>query len=172
MTARELHTRSADDGGWRETALRQGLILLLVSVLVTAVSWALRPDRLPLRADRQTYELELAAPLVQPADALGLYDEGEVLFADTRSVTEGGVIPGAFPLRPDTLDDDLLAVFDFLEPETPLVLYGDGSLTTTSGVAARLAERGYTDLRILAGGVGAWRGAGGELRPADPEEAP
>jgi rhodanese-related sulfurtransferase len=171
MATPGVHT-AAGDSPWPQ-ALRQGLVLLLVSAAVTAVSWALRGDRLPLRADRQAYELELAAPLVQPDAALLLFDEGEVLFADTRTVAAGDlVIPGAFPLRQDTLDDDLLAVFDFLEPETPLLLYGDGSLLATSAVAARLAERGYTDLRILAGGVGAWRQAGGDVRPADPEAAP
>ena len=157
------------DRGWSRV-LRDGGVLLLATLVVTAVSWAVRGDRLPLRPDPAIYELELAAPLVQPADALVLYDEGEVLFADTRTVPRDGVIiPGAFPLRPDTLDDDLLAVFDFLEPETPLLLYGDGSLAATSGVAARLIERGYADVRILAGGVSGWRKAGGDVRPADPE---
>jgi len=75
-------------------------------------------------------------------------------------------------LRQDTFDDDLLAVFDFVEPETPLLLYGDGGLGVTSSVAARLVERGYTDVRILAGGVGAWQSAGGEVRDGETEDVP
>lgn len=164
------HTLDRDrDRGWSRI-LREAGVLLLATLVVTAVSWSLRSDRLPLRANPAVYELELAAPLVQPAAALALYDEGEVLFADTRTDPgSGAIIPGAFPLRPDTLDDDLLAVFDFLESETPLLLYGDGSLVVTSGVAARLIERGYADVRILAGGMAAWRKAGGEVRLNDAE---
>jgi rhodanese-related sulfurtransferase len=148
-------------------------MLLLAAVAATALSWALRGDRLPLPGDTTVYELELAAPLVQPDEALRLYDEGDVLFADTRAGTVGqSVIPGAFPLRQDSFDDDLLAVFDFVEAETPLLLYGDGSLGVTSSVAARLVERGYTDVRILAGGVAAWRNAGGEVRDGRAEDTP
>ena len=140
---------------------------------LTAALWAVRGDRLPLGADPSVYEIELTVPLVQPADALGLYEEGETLFADTRTVAPGDdVVPGAFPLRQDTFDDDLLEMFDFLEPDTPLLLYGDGSLVGAAGMAERLTERGYTDVRILAGGVRAWRAAGGDVRPAAPEDAP
>ncbi len=152
---------------------RQAGLLLAVTALVTILSWALRPDRLPLMADLTVYDLELAAPLVQPAEALLLYDEGDVLFADTRAATAGtNTIPGAFPLRQDTLDDDLLEVFDFVDLDTPLLLYGDGSLSVTSNVAARLLERGYTDVRILAGGVSAWEQADGDVRAALPEASP
>ena len=159
-------------GAWPEIG-RQALLLLAVAALATAVSWAVRPDRLPLRADLTVYELELAAPLVQPADALLLYDEGDVLFADTRTGAEAGPgIPGSFPLRLPTLDDDLLDVFDFVDLDTPLLLYGDGSLSATSSVAALLMERGYTDVRILAGGMTAWQKAGGAVRTVSPEAAP
>ena len=153
--------------------LREAALLLAVTAVVTCLTWAVRPDRLTLRADLTVYELELAAPLVQPAEALLLYDGGDVLFADTRAATAGsGMIPGAFPLREETLDDDLLEVFDFVDLDTPLLLFGDGSLSGTSNVAGRLVERGFTDVRILAGGVAAWRDAGGEVRTAEPEESP
>ncbi|RKZ18241.1 hypothetical protein DRQ50_04175 [bacterium] len=158
--------------GWPHI-LREAAVLVAIALVVTAVSWGLRGDRLPLRADATVYELELAAPLVPAVEALALYDEGEILFADTRSAPDGGmVIPGTFPLRQDTLDDDLLAMFDFLDAKTPLLLYGDGSLLETSGVAARLVERGYTDVRILDGGLSAWQEAGGDVRPFEPEAQP
>jgi rhodanese-related sulfurtransferase len=143
-------------------ALREALILTAVAAVTTAVAWGLRSDRLPLRADPAYYELELAAPLVDPAAALDLYDEGNHLFVDTRP-DAATTIPGAFRVREATFDDDLLANFDFLTPSDPLVVFGDGSLAAASNVAGRLKDRGYADVVILAGGLEAWRRQGGPL---------
>ncbi len=145
--------------------LREAAILVVFALMVTALSWALRADRLPLRAATTVYELELAAPVVEVADALELYDEGLHIFIDTRFATDAGapVIPGSIPLRQASFDDDLLAVFDFVGPDDPLVLYDDGGLVLASSIAVRLADRGFTDVQILAGGLAAWRRAGGEL---------
>ena len=143
-------------------AWREALILVAAAALATGVAWGLRPDRLPLRADPAYYELELTAPLVDPAEALVLYDEGNHLFVDTRPGA-ATTIPGAFGVREETFDDDLLANFDFLTPGDPLVVFGDGSLAAASNVAGRLRDRGYTDIVILAGGLEAWRRQGGPL---------
>jgi rhodanese-related sulfurtransferase len=138
------------------------VILVLAAAAVTAVTWYFRADPLPLRADPSYYELELAAPLVDPAGALLLFDEGNHLFVDTRP-DAATTIPGAFRVREATFDDDLLANFDFLTPNDPLVVFGDGSLAAASNVAGRLKERGYADVVILAGGLEAWRRQGGPL---------
>ena len=164
--------RPSADTPWTRldgAAFREAALLLVLSCVILAASWALRSDRLPLVADARTYELELAAPLVDPEAAILLYDEGVHLFIDTRAVEPGTVatIPGALPIRAETFDDDLLDLFDFLRPEDPLVLFGDGDLLSVSTIASRLADKGYTDLQILDGGVGAWRRAGGEVREAD-----
>lgn len=158
----------------REPA-RQALLLLGIAAAAAAASWALRDPRLPLRADSAFYELELAAPLVEAAEALRLYEAGDHLFIDTRPVAPGttATIPASMLVRAASFDDDLLAVFDFLRPEDPLVLFGDGDLNGVSNVAARLRDRGFQDLTILRGGLDAWRRAGGECtepRPADGAE--
>jgi len=139
-----------------------------VAVAVTATVWLLRPDRLPLRADAGLYELDLDAPTVSVADALALYEAGDHLFVDTRPGSGLATVPGAIPVREDSFDDDLLEAFDFLTPDAPLVLFGDGSLLRVSSVAARLKERGFEDILILTGGLAAWRAAGGEMREAAP----
>jgi len=160
----------------RATVAGQAGLLLAAAILLTVLSWSLRPDRLPLRADTSVYELELAAPMVDMATALALYEEGLHVFVDTRptaaAAASGLAVPGAVPVRQDSFDDDLLAVFDFMGPDDPLVLYDDGGLLGASNIAARLVERGFGDLSIMAGGVAAWREAGGETtRPAtDPED--
>lgn len=151
------------------TVARQAAWLLAVAAALTAVSWAVRPDRLPLVADTTVYELELAAPLVEVATALALYEEGMHIFVDTRSAAaadaSGLAVPGAVPVRLASFDDDVLEIFDFVGPEDPLILYDDGGLSLASNVAARLAARGFGDLAIMSGGVGAWRDAGGETAP-------
>ena len=163
--------------GLRGLAMRRPLkeagVLLVVTMAATALGWALRPDRLPLRADPAFYELELEAPLIDPDPALALYQAGEHLFIDTRPVPEDSLatIPGALPIRPGSFDDDLLDLFDFLSPEDPLILFGDGNLLPVSNIASRLKERGYRDIRILRGGIGAWVAAGGPVtRPESGKE--
>ena len=166
--------RPAGDTAWIRVdgaAFREAALLLALSCVILAVSWALRSDPLPLVADARTYELELAAPLVGPEAAIQLFDEGVHLFIDTRGVEPGSVatIAGALPIRAESFDDDLFDLFDFLMPEDPLVLFGDGDLLSVSTIASRLTDKGYTDLLILDGGVEAWRKAGGEVREADGE---
>ena len=146
-------------------SLREAGLLLLVAAVLTAVSWFLRPERLPLQADPVAYELELAAPLIDPEDALLLYDEGIHLFIDSRPRPDGAfdTVPGAIFITEDNFDDDLRVYFDFMTPEDYLILFGDGDLFPVSNLAARFQERGYDNLLILKGGLGAWRKAGGEI---------
>jgi rhodanese-related sulfurtransferase len=156
-------------------SLREAGLLLLVTAVLTAGSWLARPDRLPLSADPAVYELELAAPLLEIPDALALFDEGAHLFIDTRDLEPGSqpTISGAFVIRESTFDDDLLALFDDLFPEDPVILFGDGDLVGTNNVAGRLLARGFSDVQILRGGLQGWQAAGGDLGspyvPAAPE---
>jgi rhodanese-related sulfurtransferase len=150
-------------------ALREAGLVLLAALVLTAASWGLRTDRLPLRADPAIYDVDLAAPTVSVDRAIELYDLGDHLFIDTRPAGSDGLeIPGAIRVREATFDDDLLAAFDFLTPDAPLVLFGDGSLLQVSSVAARLQQRGYEDIVIMTAGPEAWRQAGGEVREAAP----
>ena len=93
-----------------------------------SVLWLARPQRLVLRADSETYELELPAPLVGTAEALALFEEGSHLFIDARpgaaDLPDG--IPGALPIAAETFDADLEFVIDFVYPEDPLIVYDGG----------------------------------------------
>jgi len=149
----------------KSASLREAGLLLLAAVLVTAVSWMLRDDGLPLRADPMAYELELAAPLVDIDEALARYDEGEYIFVDTRDHPQGAfdTVPGAFFIRSDSFDNDLLGYFDFMTPKDNFILFGDGNLQSVSNIAARMAGRGYPNVLILKGGLTAWRKGGGDI---------
>ncbi|MFT5232467.1 MAG: rhodanese-related sulfurtransferase [Candidatus Krumholzibacteriia bacterium] len=149
------------------TSLKEAGLILALSLVAMGAWWALRSERLPLQADPAYYELELEAPLLTIDDALSFYDEGVHLFVDTRDVNEGTSIPGAFFIRAESFDDNLLENFDFMFPEDELILFGDGNLSRTSNIAARLKGRGYLNLHILQGGFSAWIDAGGESSSAN-----
>ena len=154
---------------------RQALLVLAVSAAVAAGRWAWPGPRLPLRADRADYEIELSAPLLDVQTARRYYDEGVHLFIDTRepgpAVTER--VPGAFFIRPATFDDDVRALLDVIVPEDSFILYGDGNLALANNVAARLLQRGYPHVSLLKGGLTAWRAAGGPVSAlAAPEGTP
>lgn len=153
---------------WKTSAKEAG-VLLLVAVLATGGWWARHSERLPLRADPAVYELELEAPLVPVDIARALYEEGAHLFVDTRPPTAVETIPGSLFVREDSFDDDLVANFDFMFPEDALILFGNGDLTRASNIAGRLKQRGFENVSILQGGLSAWKRAGGDTSPIDPE---
>jgi rhodanese-related sulfurtransferase len=154
-------------------AARQAVFLLLLGLVLAAVRWAAWPPRLPLVADATVYELELSAPLVDVEQARRYFDEGMHLFIDTREHGPGSpeAVPGAFTVRSDAFDDDLLALLDIITPEDRLVLYGDGNLAVANNVAARLGQRGYANVELLRGGLAAWREGGGPVSPRLPAPA-
>lgn len=150
--------------------LREAVLLVVLALGVAIAAWLIRPERVPVRADPTYYALELDAPLIATADARVLYAAGKHLFLDTRAVAPGSVptIPGAIPVREATFDRDLYDQREFLYPEDPVVLFGDGNLLAVSTVAARLRERGFEEIVIMAGDLNDWRRAGGPLN--DPED--
>jgi hypothetical protein len=146
-------------------SLQEASLLLLVALVAMTASWVLRSDGLPLKVDPTGYELELAAPLTGIDEALARYQEGDYFFVDTRGRAVGNfeTIPGAFFIRADSFDDDILTYFDFMTPEDHFILFGDGDLLPVSTIASRLKDRGYENVFILKGGLTAWREAGGEI---------
>ncbi len=143
------------------SALRQAGLLLAVSLLAASTLWFVRGERLPLRADPTVYELEVPVPLVEPARALALYDEGDRLFVDTRPGAVDEIVPGSFVIRAASFEDDLWITGEYIDPEDPVLLYGSGDLASVVLVADLLLERGFEDVMILRGGLNAWRTAGG-----------
>ncbi len=141
--------------------LREAGAILVLTLLCALAAWLLRTPRLPIIADHETYEFEIAQPLVDAATALAYFEAGSHLFVDTRDRARFDLarVPGAMNVRPENFDDDLGALMDFIYPEDPILLYGD-RLQGTAAVAGRFAERGYAELILLVGGFDAWREAG------------
>ncbi|MCP4546059.1 MAG: hypothetical protein GY835_06300 [bacterium] len=141
----------------------EAALILMLAFLLSSFSWALRSDRLAPVADPAVYEFELEFPLVTAEESLIFYEEGTHYFIDIRPGDFSGFehIPGAFSIRTDTFEDDLLVVLDFIYPTDPLIVYGTGDLQRAAAMTARFRDRGYENLSILAGGYPAWRKAGG-----------
>jgi rhodanese-related sulfurtransferase len=150
------------------TAIREALLIGGASILLAGALWLARPDRLPLRAQAEFYDLELAAPLVPVAEATAIFSAGTHLFVDSREDPTSGGISSAFRVRPSAFDADLAEVRDFLYPEDKLILYDDGTMQEANAAAVRFLERGYRNVTILQGGLAAWRTAGGPVEKEDP----
>ena len=149
----------------RRRTLREAGLLLAVAVLLAVTTWAVRSEQLPLLASADVYELELSAPVMDLDRALRAYEAGSHLFVDIRQSAPSGssYIPGAFTIRQDSFEDDLMAASDFIYPEETLVLYGTGDLQVVAAVASRFLDRGYENIFIMSGGIDAWRRAGGPV---------
>jgi rhodanese-related sulfurtransferase len=145
------------------TALREALLIGGASVALAAAVWLARSDRLPLRAQAEVYELELAAPVVTVAEAVALFTAGTHLFVDVREDPAGAGIPGAFRVRTTSFDADVAEARDFLFPEAKLVVYDEGAMQLAGAAAAHFQERGFANVAILQGGLAAWQAGGGQL---------
>ncbi|MCP4144781.1 MAG: hypothetical protein GY752_05790 [bacterium] len=139
-------------------------ILLLISLGVSILAWAINPDRLPLKADFASYELGVNFDLVNAADAVQLLNDNAVVLVDIRSGEPEIRLPGAFPVRQESFDNDFRDLFDFILPEDKLLLVGNGDLMSISSIAERISERGYKNLVLMRGDISAWEHAGGEVR--------
>jgi rhodanese-related sulfurtransferase len=139
-------------------------ILLLISLAVSILAWAINPGRLPLKADIASYELGINFDLVNAVDAVQMLNDNAVVLVDIRSGEPEIRLPGAFPVRQESFDDDFRDLFDFILPEDKLLLVGNGDLMSLSAIAERISERGYKNLVLMRGGISAWERAGGEVR--------
>jgi rhodanese-related sulfurtransferase len=102
-----------------------------------------------------------------------LLARSEIALLDVRSESQFArghpLFAASFPLG----QLESLATERLPRPDVPVVLYGDGAYDATdstggSDVAAeaaagRLRQLGYRDVSLLAGGLGGWAAAGGEL---------
>ncbi|MBU8869326.1 MAG: rhodanese-like domain-containing protein [Gemmatimonadales bacterium] len=149
-------------------SIREAAIVVLITIAAATVTWVSRDNRLPLIADRDFYELELSAPLVDIPGAIALFNEGNYLFIDTRSslTLEDDTIPGAFTIRALSLNDDLYELADTVYPEDPVILFGNGDLSGVAHVADLLLARGFEDILIMRGDLASWRNQGGETSPS------
>ncbi|MFZ5426712.1 MAG: rhodanese-like domain-containing protein [Thermodesulfobacteriota bacterium] len=109
-----------------------------------------------------------ATPAVEASEARELTEGGGAVFVDARpqELFKQGHIPGALNLTP--------ALFDFMygmrlakvPRDKPVVVYGRNiSRLYDEEVAGLLAKRGHKNVRILTGGLSAWKDQGLPVQP-------
>lgn len=98
---------------------------------------------------------------ISPPAARDLADLGVVAFVDCRSPEEfqAGHVAGAIHLPAEALVLSPQALEALAAAQT-IVTYCDEACARSSKVAAHVAEAGFTDVRIMEGGMSAWLSAG------------
>lgn len=96
-------------------------------------------------------------------DAKKIFDKGNVLFVDARSVKdyENGHIPGAVSLPPGQFDERIGSFLDRHPPDRPIVVYCSGRTCHDSHDLARmLSDLAFSDVRIFIDGFPGWQAQG------------
>ncbi len=92
-----------------------------------------------------------------------LYDTGNVLFVDARSIADyhDGHIKGAVPLPVGQYDDKIDAFLELHDLDIPIVTYCSGRTCEDSHYLAQLLmERGYMNISVMIDGFPGWEAEG------------
>lgn len=153
-----------DTRKWLE--MIQEAVILFVAVICLALTVnALSPVGIPLigSGEAAVATADSRFPIVSVTDAKRVFDAGEGVFVDARSGDhyKAGHIPGACSLPLYQMDDCLLPFLDAVPPDAVVIVYCS-SLTCEDShlLAEELANMGYRNVRIFAGGMAAWREKG------------
>ena len=152
---------------WGKALWQAGLLVLLASLWGLAFN-ALRPDGMALVRD-WSEEASPASPEAETVSAVSLeeaeelYFTGGAFFLDARSPDRfmEGRVAGAFNLPPEVAQGSPEEIPPEIPRDAPVVAYCDGeSCGLSRDLASILAQRGYTDVRVLENGWTLWEEAG------------
>lgn len=145
---------------------RQMLIILLIGICAGLLGNELSPRGLPFKTPpKKTVEQKEYLSLEQ---ANAMWNLGTAFFLDAREPAdfERGHIGNAFNLPAQSFADHFNKVSPMLTPESPLVLYCDGTECELSHhLRDKLHQLGYTNTHLLFNGWTAWRTAGLPVTP-------
>ena len=104
-----------------------------------------------------------SAPRIEAGEATRLCTACAAGFVDARGASEyaAGHATGAVHLPPAGHRDEVAALAALSGFKTIVVYDGDPSCRLADGVARRLRQKGFEDVRVLAGSWPAWLAAGG-----------
>ena len=95
--------------------------------------------------------------------AKSLYDTGNVLFVDARSIEDynEGHIKGAVPLPVGQYDEQVDVFLEFYDLDHPIVTYCSGRTCEDSHhLVQLLMERGYLNISVMIDGFPGWEAEG------------
>jgi rhodanese-related sulfurtransferase len=138
-------------------AVKEGIIIALISVVVSlAVNFA-RDDGIPLIADADAFRIQTNAEFLKVEDAGSLFDQGKAVFIDARApeIYDRRHIEGAMNVTPT--DTDLESLMWLTGADIHVVCYADEASQRQAGVVAdRLLDMGCEKVFVLNGGIEAW----------------
>ncbi len=146
------------------------LHLLLAALVLGSAANTLGPRRIPwLRApdDDGAAAVEAAGlRAVGPAGMRRAVAKGTAVVIDARAAPafRRGRVPGAVSLPAARVDAELRHVEPLLAPGQEIIVYCDGPTCDDAlRLALHLQRLGYTNTAVFAGGLRAWRRAGGRI---------
>ena len=151
---------------------RAGHFVMSAMVLVAlgyAVSWVVFAIR-----SRRFREIERVDPTLLRARLAAEDPDRLVVIADVRShgYYDAGMqrIKNSIRVEPHRLEEELLALREFMAPECEIYLYCSCIREATSVRVAYLMNQQNCQTKVIAGGLRAWMKAGGEVEPVPAEE--
>ena len=155
--------------GWLERAGHVVLFALAFVVLAYGISWAI----FALKARRFRHIERVDAGSLQQRLA-ELDPERLVVIADVRS--HGYYDPGmrriknSIRVEPHRLEEELIALREFMAPECEIYLYCSCIREATSVRVAYMMNQQNCQTKVIDGGLRGWIKAGGELEPVPAHE--
>ncbi len=147
-------------------AIREAVILCLVTVIAATVFNMLRPSGIPLCGFSSAIilqEQQANIPVITLSAAYDLYLNKKVVFVDARDPFsyEEGHIAGAVNIYPDEAILQAAILKQMLSPGSLVITYCDGPQCPLSKeTAQRLQLQGLSAVKVLVNGWSLWRDAG------------
>ena len=153
--------------------IKEAAVLSMAAVLLALTVNFLSPVGIPLdryykppvdssfstSADPSLPVVSSPFKIMSVSEVKQMVDSGEGFLVDARPIKQykSGHIPGACPLPLYQMDEYLDSFFSAVTSPVPIVTYCS-SLTCEDSylLAKELADMGYEDIRIFAGGMDAW----------------
>ncbi len=138
----------------------------------TEAQRAFHRNSIPTGYDELVRAAEATVRVYTPAEAIDLAGETQVLFVDVRDAFElsEGMIPGAIHASRGHLeahlDPDNNRYVHELDDATEIIFYCVGGARSALA-AQRAQELGFDRVGHLAGGISAWKDAGGPMQVID-----
>ena len=145
------------------------LLVVVVLVVVYAISWLIFSLRARRFKDIERVTVERLQERLQALDPDRL-----VVIADVRS--HGYYDPGmqriknSIRVEPHRLEEELVALKEFMAPECEIYLYCSCIREATSVRVAYMMNQQNCQTRVIDGGLRAWIKAGGEVEPVPADE--
>jgi rhodanese-related sulfurtransferase len=147
-------------------AIREAVLLCLITVIVAIVFNVLRPAGIPLFGFSSAIlikEQQANIPVITLSAAYDLYVKNKVVFVDARDPLsfEEGHISGAINIYPDEVTLHAANLKKMVSPGSIVITYCDGpqcSLSKETGQALQL--QGLPVVKVLVNGWSLWLNAG------------